>query len=63
MLVLTRKENEKIMVGDNITITLVKMQDSQVRIGIEAPKDIPIWRKELYDRLRAGEKQRRDGSC
>ena len=44
MLVITRKENEKITIGKDITITVVKLSSNQVKIGIEAPEDLKIWR-------------------
>lgn len=44
MLVLTRKSGEKIMIGDNITITVVAIEGNRVRIGLEAPQEIPITR-------------------
>ena len=47
MLVLTRKQNEKIRIGDNITITVVRMKGKSVRLGIEAPNDINVLRGEL----------------
>jgi len=47
MLVLTRKQNEKIRIGDNITITVVRMKGKSVRIGIEAPNSINVLRGEL----------------
>lgn len=47
MLVLTRKPQEKIQIGDNITITIIKTKGKAVRIGIEAPKDIAVLRGEL----------------
>jgi carbon storage regulator len=47
MLVLSRKMNEKIMVGDEITITIVKIDRNQVRIGIEAPGHVPVYREEI----------------
>lgn len=47
MLVLTRKPQEKIQIGDNITITVIKTKGSGVRLGIEAPADVPVLRGEL----------------
>jgi len=47
MLVLTRKQNEKIRIGDNITITVVRMKGKAVRLGIEAPKNVNVLRGEL----------------
>ncbi len=48
MLVLTRKKEQSIIIGDNIEITIVDIQGDQVRIGINAPKNITIYRKEVY---------------
>ncbi|HEY9062161.1 MAG TPA: carbon storage regulator CsrA [Pseudobacteroides sp.] len=48
MLVLTRKKEQSIIIGDNIEITIVDIQGDQVRIGINAPKNITIHRKEVY---------------
>jgi len=47
MLVLTRKQNEKIQIGDNITITVVRMKGKAVRLGIEAPRNVNVLRGEL----------------
>lgn len=47
MLVLSRKLNEKIVINGNITVTVVKIDRNQVRIGIEAPGDVPVYREEL----------------
>ena len=50
MLVLTRKREQKIIIGDGITITILGIQTNQVRLGIEAPSNIPILREELSRR-------------
>ncbi len=52
MLVLCRRINEQIVVGDLITITVVSIKGTTVRIAIDAPKDIPVHRKEVYDAIR-----------
>jgi carbon storage regulator len=54
MLVLTRKESEKIQIGDNIFITVVKIVGDKVRIGIEAPVSVPVDRSEVADKKRLG---------
>lgn len=51
MLVLSRQTNEKIMVGDDIEITIVNIQGRKVRIGIDAPQAIPVHRREVYDAI------------
>jgi carbon storage regulator len=48
MLVLSRKEDERIQIGDDITITVVRIQGDKVRIGIEAPQTVPVVRDELF---------------
>ncbi|MBF0566951.1 MAG: carbon storage regulator CsrA [Nitrospirae bacterium] len=53
MLVLTRKSEEAIKLGDFITITIVEIKGNKVRIGIEAPSVVRIYRKELYEKIRA----------
>jgi carbon storage regulator len=47
MLVLSRKLGEKIVIGDNIVITVVKIDRNQIRIGIEAPQRVPVYREEI----------------
>jgi carbon storage regulator len=48
MLVLTRKLNQSIMIGDDIEVTVLSTTGDKVRIGIQAPRDIPVFRKEVY---------------
>ncbi len=48
MLVLSRKKDQSIVIGDDIEITIIDIQGDQVRIGINAPKNVPIHRKEVY---------------
>ena len=52
MLILTRKLGERITIGDDISVTLLEIKGSQVRLGIEAPKGISIYRQEVYERIR-----------
>ena len=48
MLVLTRKTNQSIMIGDDIEVSVLAIMGEKVRIGIQAPRDIPVFRKEVY---------------
>jgi len=48
MLVLTRKSNQSIMIGDEIEVSVLSIMGEKVRIGIQAPRDIPVFRKEVY---------------
>ena len=52
MLVLSRKRDEKIVIGDRIVITVVEVRGDKVRLGIEAPTDVPVHRQEVYDAIR-----------
>lgn len=59
MLVLTRKSNQSIMIGDGIEVSVLAIMGDKVRIGIQAPREIPVFRKEVYleiqqERLEAG---------
>lgn len=51
MLVLTRKPHESLVISDNIVITVVEIQGERIRLGIEAPKDVAIYRGEVYERI------------
>jgi len=51
MLVLSRQRDESIIIGDNVQITIVDIRGDKVRLGIEAPADIPVHRKEVYDAI------------
>ena len=48
MLVLTRKPNQSLMIGDDIEVTVLSILGEKVRIGIQAPREIPVFRKEIY---------------
>lgn len=56
MLILTRKINESIIINDNIEIIVVGIEDGKVKLGIKAPKDIEIHRKEIYENIMAENK-------
>ncbi len=51
MLVLSRKKDEKIIIGDNITLMVIEIRGDKVRLGIEAPKDISVHREEVYEAI------------
>ncbi len=51
MLALTRKAGERIVIGDNIVITIVDIKGDNIRIGIDAPRDVKIYRGEIYDSI------------
>ncbi|MBQ9103282.1 MAG: carbon storage regulator CsrA [Treponema berlinense] len=51
MLILSRKVDEKIKIGDNITITLIEVRGDQVKIGIEAPKNVKVFRQEVFNAI------------
>jgi carbon storage regulator len=52
MLVLSRQRNESIVIGDNIIVTVVDIRGDKVRLGIEAPSEIPVHRKEVYEAIK-----------
>lgn len=52
MLVLSRAENERIMIGDDIAIIVIEIGHGKVKLGIEAPKDVVVHRKEIYDDIK-----------
>lgn len=55
MLVLSRKKDESIVINDNIVVTIVEIRRDKVRLGFEAPKDVPIHRREVYDAIKVSE--------
>ena len=52
MLVLSRKKDERIVIGGNIVITVIDVRGDKVRLGIEAPADVPVHRQEVYDAIK-----------
>ena len=53
MLILTRRIGETLMVGDDVTITVLGVKGNQVRIGVNAPKDVAVNREEIYERIQS----------
>jgi carbon storage regulator len=58
MLILTRRVRESVMIGDEITVTVLEVKGTQIRLGIQAAKEIPVLREELY--IRAQEEKARE---
>ncbi|HET7922500.1 MAG TPA: carbon storage regulator CsrA [Gammaproteobacteria bacterium] len=52
MLILTRRVGETIMIGDSVTVTVLGVKGNQVRVGVNAPKDIAVHREEIYERIK-----------
>ncbi|HKK70101.1 MAG TPA: carbon storage regulator CsrA [Candidatus Krumholzibacteria bacterium] len=52
MLVLSRKRNEKIVIGDGITVTVLEVRGDQVQLGIDAPREIPVHRYEVFEQIK-----------
>jgi len=55
MLVLSRKKNESIVINHDITIVVVEIRGDKVRLGVEAPKEVPVHRREVYDAIKRNE--------
>lgn len=57
MLALSRKENESIMIGNDIEITILEIKGEQVKLGITAPKSVPIYREEVYTQIKEANRE------
>jgi len=62
MLILTRRVGETLMVGDDVTVTVLGVKGNQVRIGVNAPKDVSVHREEIYQRIQREKGQNSDAS-
>jgi carbon storage regulator len=56
MLILSRKINEKIMIGDDISVSVIEVRGDQVRLGVEAPRSVKVFRREVFDAIKAENK-------
>lgn len=61
MLVLSRKRNESIVINNDITIVVVEIRGDKVRLGVEAPRDVPVHRREVYDAIKKAMEESNDG--
>ncbi len=57
MLILTRRVGETVVIGNNVTVTVLGVKGNQVRLGVKAPKDISVHREEIFERIQAEQKE------
>ena len=62
MLILTRRVGETLMIGDEVTVTVLGVKGNQVRIGVNAPREVAVHREEIYDLIKAEEGQEQSGN-
>jgi len=61
MLILTRRIGETVVIGDNVDVTVLGVKGNQVRLGVKAPKEIPVHREEIYERICREQEQQAGG--
>jgi carbon storage regulator len=57
MLILTRRVGETVMIGDNVSVTILGVKGNQIRVGVNAPKETPVHREEIYERIHGETKE------
>jgi len=62
LLVLTRKSNQSIMIGDDVEVTILAISGEKVRVGIEAPRSVPVFRKEVYVEMADDQREELDAA-
>ncbi len=62
MLILSRKVGQSVMIGDSVEVKILGLRAGQIKIGIEAPKDLKVHREEIYERIRAEEESMRQAA-